>query len=112
MSAIIENGKKAVIKTLEESVHDNIFLNMGVGCGYYVYGRKKHGVIMTQMIEYDEEEAVREFTKDCRHIRETRDTSPPATESETSMKQLEKRIAKLEDIVFKKRINVSESDEE
>ena len=113
MSAIIENGKKAVIKALEESQHDNIFLNMGVGYGYYVYGRKQNGVITTQMIEYDEEEAVREFTKDCRHIRETRIIRPPqATESETRMKQLEKRISKLEDIVFKKRINDSESDEE
>ena len=93
-------------------MHDNIFLNMGVGCGYYVYGRKRNGVITTQMIEYDEEEAVREFSKDCRHIRETINTSPPATESETRMKQLEKRIAKLEDILLKKGIDVRENDEE
>ena len=64
------------------------------------------------MIEYDEEEAVREFSKDCRHICETRDTSPSATESETHMKQLEKRITKLEDIVVKMCIDVRENDEE
>jgi hypothetical protein len=107
MSAIIENGKKAVIKTLEESAHDNIFLNMGVGCGHYMFGRKKDGVITTQLIEYSEEETISEFSKDCRHISETKDAAPPqATESEARMKRLEKRIAILEDILLKKGIDV------
>ncbi len=92
-------------------MYDNIVLNMGVGCGYYVYGRKRNGVITTQMIEYDEEEAVREFSKDCRHIRETKDTVPPiatsaTTESDTRMKRLEKRIAILEDILLKKGFDI------
>ncbi len=104
MSAIIENGKKAVIKALEDSQHDNVFLNIGVGCGYYVFGRKKNGVITTQMMEYGEEEAIREFSKDCRHISETRSVAPPqVTESERRIKELEDRVAILEDILFKKR---------
>ena len=111
MSSIVESSKNAMIQTLDESVHDNIFLNMGIGCGYYVYARKRNGVITTQMIEFGDDDAIRKFSKDCRHIRETRNTSPPATESETRMKQLEKRIAKLEDIVLKMGIDVRESDE-
>ena len=107
MSAIIKDSKNEIIQILEKSSYDNIFLNMGVGCGHYVFGRKKNGVITTQIIEYGEDDAIREFSKDCRHIRETIDTAPPqATESETRLKQLEKRIAILEDILLKKGIDV------
>lgn len=85
---------------------------MGVGCGHYMFGRKKDGVITTQLIEYSEEETISEFSKDCRHISETKDAAPPqATESDIRMKQLEKRIAILEDILLKKGIDVRGDDD-
>jgi hypothetical protein len=63
------------------------------------------------MIEYGEEEAIREFSKDCRHICETRSVAPPqATESERRIKGLEDRVAILEDILFKKGVDIRMND--
>ena len=106
MSSIVESSKNAIIKSLGESEHDNIFFDMGVGCGYYVFGRKKNGIITTQMIEFGDDDTIREFSKDCRHIRETNIIKPPIAkdttiDSENYTKNLEERIAKLEDIILK-----------
>ncbi len=87
-------GKKSILDTLQRTESDNVFLDMGVGCGKYLFGRKRNGEVSIQLFNYEDKDAVTQFCKDCCHVREVKPVQHTSA-SQVSLQDIKRELDEL-----------------
>lgn len=65
---LVERNKKSILEKLAAEEQDNIFMNLGCGQGWYIFGRKKNGVVELKGFSYENGNAIKEFTEGCKNL--------------------------------------------
>lgn len=87
-------GKKSILDTLQRTESDNIFLDIGVGCGKFLFGRKRNGEVSIQLFDYEDKDAVTQFCKDCCHIGEVKPIQNKSA-SHVSLQDIKRELDEL-----------------
>jgi hypothetical protein len=65
---LVERNKRSIQEKLAAAEQDNIFLNLGCGQGWYMFGRKKNGVIELKGFSGEQNAAIKDFTEGCKNL--------------------------------------------